>query len=244
MKWDSRNGWVACDLVLFVDDLRDSGPTVESTWAVSRTVASRIQYLGIQEASRKRRPPTRTPGVWAGGVFKTSATNVSVTVTQDKWEKGKRLIETLWQHIESAGVSEEGADVSLVMMDYKSLEVVRGFLVHLSMTFVILVHHLKGFHLALAAYFPGRNDDGWKLTDAEWMSYLLAKVADGHMSQEEAEQCYSKTVRIKTNAPPTSIKLTKHLRDDLYALREIFDLEPPRSTSSETISSLVTIWLC
>jgi hypothetical protein len=58
MKWHSRNGWVACALVVFVDDLRGSGPTVELTWSVSRVVASRIQYLGIQEASRKRRPPT------------------------------------------------------------------------------------------------------------------------------------------------------------------------------------------
>jgi hypothetical protein len=76
MKWDSRNGLVACDLVVFVDDLRGSGPTVELTWSVSRVVASRIQYLGIQEASRKRRPPTQTPGAWAGGVFKTSETKV------------------------------------------------------------------------------------------------------------------------------------------------------------------------
>jgi hypothetical protein len=77
MKWDSRNGWFSCDLVVFVDDLRGLGPTVEMTWAVSRVVASRIQYLGIQEASRKRRPPTRTPGACAGSVFKTSAMSVS-----------------------------------------------------------------------------------------------------------------------------------------------------------------------
>jgi hypothetical protein len=62
MKWDSRNGWMACDLIVFVDDLRGSGPTVELTWALTHVVASRIQYLGIQEASRKRRPPTRSPG--------------------------------------------------------------------------------------------------------------------------------------------------------------------------------------
>jgi hypothetical protein len=69
MKWDSSNGWIACDLIVFVDDLRGSGPTGEKTWALLRTVASRFQYLGIQEASRKRRPPTRSPGAWAGGVL-------------------------------------------------------------------------------------------------------------------------------------------------------------------------------
>jgi hypothetical protein len=89
IKWDSTKNWIACDLVVFVDDLKGSGPTVELTWALTRTVASRIQYLGIQEASRTRRTPTRSPGAWAGGVFSTSATNVFVSVSQDKWDKAK-----------------------------------------------------------------------------------------------------------------------------------------------------------
>jgi hypothetical protein len=87
IKWDSTNKWISGDLVVFVDDLRGTGPTVELTWALSRTVASRIQYLGIQEASQKRRPPTRTPGAWAGGVFRTSSTNVHVSVSQENGTK-------------------------------------------------------------------------------------------------------------------------------------------------------------
>jgi hypothetical protein len=93
IKWDLY--WIACELVVLLDDLRGSGPMVEATWALSRTVASRIQYLGIQEASRKRRPPTRSPGAWAGVVFRTSGTNVYVSVSQEKWEKAQRLIKSL-----------------------------------------------------------------------------------------------------------------------------------------------------
>jgi hypothetical protein len=100
IKWDSKNNWIACDLVVFVDDLRGSGPTVDLTLALSRTVASRIQYLGIQEASRKRRSPTRSPGAWAGGVLRTSASNVHITVSQDKWDKANRLINSLWSEID------------------------------------------------------------------------------------------------------------------------------------------------
>jgi hypothetical protein len=104
MKWDSENSWIAPeDLIVFVDDLRGSGPTVERTWAVSRAVASRIQYLGIQEATQKRRPPTRNPGAWAGGVFRTSSTNVFVTVSQDKWDKAKRLVGALWNKVTYQG---------------------------------------------------------------------------------------------------------------------------------------------
>jgi hypothetical protein len=125
-------------------------------------------------------------------VLQTSATSVSVTVSQDKWDKRKKLIESLWNCIEAAGASHEGALEPSVTLDYKELEITRGFLVHLSMTFEMITHHLKGFHLALAGYLPGRNDDRWKRTDAEWMSYLLAKVSDGQMTQEEAEQCYTR----------------------------------------------------
>jgi hypothetical protein len=95
-------------VTLWFYDLRGSGPTVELTWSLSRTVAARIQYLGVQEASRKRRPPTRTPGAWAGGVFRTSATNVHVTVSQEKWDKAKRLINALWDTIAGAGVTMDG----------------------------------------------------------------------------------------------------------------------------------------
>jgi hypothetical protein len=88
-----------CDLVVFVDDLRGLGPTVELTWKLSRVISSLIQYLGIQEASRKWRPPTRTPGAWAGGIFHTSAT--SVTLVNDQWKV-----------ISDAGLEIEGSDVS------------------------------------------------------------------------------------------------------------------------------------
>jgi hypothetical protein len=39
IKWDSTKSWIACDLVVFVDNLRGSGPTVELTWSLARTIA-------------------------------------------------------------------------------------------------------------------------------------------------------------------------------------------------------------
>jgi hypothetical protein len=227
MKWDSRNGWIACDLVVFVDDLRASGPTAELTWSLSRTVSSRLQYLGMQEASRKRRPPSRTPGAWAGGVFKTSATDVSASVSQDKWNKAKLLINTLWKVIEEAGVACEGDDFTGVYLDYKQLEVTRGYLVHMSMTYEMLSHHLKGFHLALAAHLPGRALDRWKMTSSEWEAYLLLQVEKGVITQEELTNTSSKLKSNFSTPPPTSIPIIQHLRDDIYALHKFFDLGKP-----------------
>jgi hypothetical protein len=113
MKWDTLNKWLACDLVVFVDDLRATGPTVELTWALSHTVSARIQYLGIQEASRKRRPPTRSPGAWAGGAFHTSSTNVHMSISQEKWDKGKLLVGSLWDVIASTGADLDTKELGL-----------------------------------------------------------------------------------------------------------------------------------
>jgi hypothetical protein len=89
------------------------------------------------------------------------------------------------------------------------------------------LHHLKGFHLALAAHLPGRNEEGWKLTDSEWTSYVLSKLANGEMTQSEADHHCSKPGQGWTYDPPISIKLTQHLRDDLYAMKEFFSLQNP-----------------
>jgi hypothetical protein len=114
-----------------------------------------------------------------------------VTVTKDKWDKGKKLIESLWEQIVSAGVDIEGANLSMLMLYYKQLEITWGFLVHLSMIFDLLVHHLKGFHLALASYLPKRNDDRWKLSDADWTSYLMTKWLMGNVARRSGTSLFS-----------------------------------------------------
>ena len=62
MKWinQARNnvGAVAGDLITFVDDCRITGFLKEHCHEVHRQVASRIQFLGMQDAPRKFRPPT------------------------------------------------------------------------------------------------------------------------------------------------------------------------------------------
>ena len=49
----------------------------ETCWKVARQVLSRFQYLGIQDAARKTRPPTRDQrSASAGTVFETSSEGV------------------------------------------------------------------------------------------------------------------------------------------------------------------------
>jgi hypothetical protein len=42
-----------------VDDLRLTGFSIENAWALARHILSRLQYLGIHDAPRKRRCPLR-----------------------------------------------------------------------------------------------------------------------------------------------------------------------------------------
>jgi hypothetical protein len=93
MKWDKVVNNIAGDIMAFVDDLRASGLAEEQCWQISRQVALQLQYLGIQDAPRKRRPPIQDPGAWAGAIFSTSADKITQTVSQAKWDKGKRQVE-------------------------------------------------------------------------------------------------------------------------------------------------------
>jgi hypothetical protein len=80
MKWDKGVDNIAGDIIGFVDDLRSSGRAEEESWQISRQVASRLQYLGIQDAPRKRRPPVQNPGAWAGAFFSTSKGKITQIV--------------------------------------------------------------------------------------------------------------------------------------------------------------------
>ncbi len=50
---------------------------------------------------------------------------------------------------------------------------------------MIFFPFLKGFHLTLAQHLPQRNEEGWKLSDLEWIGHLEHRVEEGRMSREE-----------------------------------------------------------
>jgi hypothetical protein len=55
MKQDAVTRKIAGDIVAFVDDLRTPGCSIEQAWAIAHQMVSRLQYLGLQDAPRKRR---------------------------------------------------------------------------------------------------------------------------------------------------------------------------------------------
>ena len=76
---------------------------------------------------------------------------------------------------------------SNVMLEYKRLGRVRGFFCHLAMVYHIFFPFLKGFHLTLSQHLFQRDEEGWKLTDLQWIGYIGNKVESGTYTQTEAD---------------------------------------------------------
>jgi hypothetical protein len=144
------DGSLASDFLIYVDDVRTMGRSAEDCRLVSRRVASMINHLGLQDAARKRREPSLTPGAWAGSIVNTSDGYVSVAVSQERWDKAKSIL--LW--IQSQ--LQEGGSIA-----FKPLESHRGFLIYLVRTYPAINPYLKGIHLTLDSWRPWRKDDGW-----------------------------------------------------------------------------------
>ena len=140
-QYDSKKGWcqkikilsdasleVANDFVTYVDDVRVTGNSPRAVRCTSHVVASRTQWLGQQDASRKRRQIHQGTNAWAGSIIVVECDNIYVTVDQEKWVRGQTIVKELLSHFDG----KEGNQG--VLFDFKSLERDRGFLIHLAMT--------------------------------------------------------------------------------------------------------------
>ena len=103
MNFDPRKAWVyklnrdtqrvASDFVAFVDDIRVIGGNyIECTSAMYR-IATMFNYLGEQNAARNIREASQTPEMWTGAVMETDDKNIYLDTPQEKWDKGKSIIE-------------------------------------------------------------------------------------------------------------------------------------------------------
>ena len=150
LKMNSSNGRVAGNVVTFVDDVRI---------LLESTATSRMQYLGIQDAPRKFRPPSQDQaGAWTGTIFKITKKLITKSVSQEKWDKGRSIVSSL-----SALVVAHSDGRPRI--NRKELERQTGFLNHLTMTFDDMTPFLKGFYLTLNSWRPKRDEDDWKVSD-------------------------------------------------------------------------------
>ena len=71
LKWDSQKYRLAGDPIAYIDDSCGVKSSAEHAWQVRRRHASRMQYLGMQDAPRKAEAPTQAqPRDWIGGLLR------------------------------------------------------------------------------------------------------------------------------------------------------------------------------
>jgi hypothetical protein len=204
-KLRSSDNRIANDYFTYVDDVRSTGATSEETWQCSRRVASILTYLGVQDASRKRRGPSLEPGAWAGSIVLSSEGVVRVTISLERWQKAQSIIRWIGDCLESRSP-----------LEHKTLERHRGFLVYVSRTYPFIVPYLKGIHLTLDSWRPWRKPDGWKMNAQEIQEALND---DGFPVDESFP-----------TAAPSYVTPVPELHRDIMALQTLFqqDLPPKR----------------
>jgi hypothetical protein len=213
MKWRTKLGVVAGDVLTFVDDVRITGYSKENCHNVHRQFASRVQFLGMQDAPRKFRPPSQEQaGAWTGTIFKITPSSISKSVPQEKWNKGKAMVDRL------AAILETGVN-GRVPIDRKSLEKKTGFLNDLAMTFDVVNPYLKGFYLTLNSWRSHRDQGDWKLTDKRWKRFLFTQFKRGGISETELDvELFGK----EEVAAPQLVTASVSLLSDVRALASIF----------------------
>ena len=147
---------IAAALEAYVDDLRLLGCSELQCHAATSRSAKILQYLGQQNATRKYRPPHVKPGPWCGSFVAVRDDAVWVYTSQEKWEKAKSFISELHELLQ-----KEEANLN-TLIDYKFLERGRGFMIYFCRTYTSFVPYLKGLHLTMDSWRPGRDHDGWK----------------------------------------------------------------------------------
>ena len=216
LPWISKiraNGDIAADVHPYVDDLRETAPSEDEAWKAASKMAKGTSYFGLQDAARKRRDPSKTPGAWAGAIVETTADGqVFKTVAQERWNKTRGHIDRLVEWARS----EES-------IDRKELERIRGFLVYVSLTYDIMVPYLKGIHLTLESWRSDRDDEGWRLPEKD----RRKRISE---------------LTLRDSAPPAKVKKVPRFESDVEALATLAqDPVPPKVLARPRKGSKVAI---
>jgi hypothetical protein len=148
--WVSKrrdDGQIASDILSYVDDLRSSGASEELCKQATKRIASVVNYLGMQDAPRKRRIPSKNPGAWAGSLVSTDETGVHSSISEERWAKTKSIFKALEEELEK----EEPE------FTHKQLLSDRGFLIYVARTYPTMVPYLKGLHLTIEHWRDNRD---------------------------------------------------------------------------------------
>jgi len=154
---------LAADLFTFVDDCRPTGSTSKEAWLAGRRTDSVINWLGCQDAPRKRRDTRTDPGAWARALIRAEG-GAYALVSDDKWQKFKSQMFELNGMLVNAPES----------LPRKRLEQIRGFLNCVVQTCRPMIPCLNGLHMTIDGWRIGRDDEGWRLPPSADAAHVSA----------------------------------------------------------------------
>ncbi|KAL7559822.1 hypothetical protein ACA910_003985 [Epithemia clementina (nom. ined.)] len=213
LSWVRRvcqDGVLAADVHPYVDDLRETDPSEAEAWEAASCMAKAAAYYGLQDAARKRRPPSQTPGAWAGALIASKTGGVYIMVSQELWQKLKGHVENLRKCACQSSI------------DRKALEQTRGFLVYITLTYGVMTPYLKGLHLILESWRLDRDEDGWRMTPMEFATFIHEHRHEwtGNCHEGKSEE---------QATPPCQVAPVPRLKGDIEALSQLTEAEnPPR----------------
>jgi hypothetical protein len=219
-RWDAIDQEMAAFVLSYVDDLRTgSSKGKRDCERVTHVAGSKLNYLGEQDASRKRGEASQEPGAWAGSVILSKEGEcVYVSISQEKWERVKRIIADYASLIEDAKAKGLPSKVN-----YKQLEKNTGFLVHVFMTYDLLRPYLKGFYLTMNAWRYDRGKDGCKYSKCDWEDLAEEFRQDGERWEEMQDEA---KLRGRVTAP-NDVHLVSRVEEDLEVLKAVFQSQTP-----------------
>jgi hypothetical protein len=207
LPWVSKvreDGHIAADLFIFVDDLRPAGPGSKICWQAARRAGSVLSWLGIQDASRKRRDSSQSPGAWAGSVIRANIGGVFVLSDEEKWIKAKRQLQEVLELIEADPEN----------LPRHRLEEIRGFLVYVTRTYPCMRSYLIGLHMTIDSWRSNRDSNGWRVS------------SQARQNQDEDELNMEESEKDTPEAPP-EVRGVPRLGDDMRALQTLMASDRP-----------------
>jgi hypothetical protein len=152
----TKDGSLAGEIIIFFDDGRVIGRCKAHADACMRWLCSRLQFLGIQDAARKRRTSSQRQGAWAGGVVYTDRGIPRRFLSQKRWDRMQSDLRWLRDEVRAGRKLPRG-----------KFWKVRGFLVYASLTYDVMQPYMKGVHLTAYGWMNDRDSDGWKVSEVD-----------------------------------------------------------------------------
>ena len=233
-----EDGYLATAVCQYIDNLRTCASSEAEAWAASCRIGKVLSHLGLQDAARKRREPSQSPGAWSGATVTMTGAQVYQSVTPERSTKTRTLIRWIGARV---GLWDEGSELLLTeeekasmrvatsecWINHKRMESARGFLVYVANTFKAMIPYLKGIHLTLDSWRRDHCDlDGWRLP------YRLRELSE---LQEDSSG---------RKPRPLAVKGVPRLMDDLVVLMKFTaSATPPRVAARPSQSlAMFIVW--